>query len=276
MRAKKDFFVKACSSSFHGNKDEDLKVIDMSPIKYLFCNMKLVNDGTGDESTLVKRHPNDSEFLDLDAKLNKSGIEEVKTLHSNEPTILDFKEFNYDNFSLIDCISLLQSMLNSPHAYNKNKDFTKHIVDALMQSHEEKLELEVSIPRKLYDEWEPTIKIKIKDYECYALCDLGATVSMIPKTLCDVLGFREFDDCSLNLHLADSSIKKPMGRINDVLIVANRNDVAIYFIVLDIDCNPTCPIILGRPFLRTIGAIIDMKEVNIRFQFPLRKGMEHF
>ena len=48
------------------------------------------------------------------------------------------------------------------------------------------------------------------------------------------------------------------------------------FIVLDIDCNPTCPIILGRPSLRTIGAIIDMKEGNIILQFPLRKGMEHF
>ena len=66
-----------------------------------------------------------------------------------------------------------------------------------------------------------------------------------------------------------------MGRINDVLIVANRNYVLVDFIVLDIDCNPTC-LILGRPFLRTIGAIIDMKEGNIRFQFPLRKGMEHF
>ena len=62
-------------------------------------------------------------------------------------------------------------MLNYPHAYDQNKAFTKHIVDALMQSYEEKLELEVYIPRKLYDEWEPTIKIKIKDYECYALCD---------------------------------------------------------------------------------------------------------
>ena len=50
----------------------------------------------------------------------------------------------------------------------------------------------------------------------------------------------------------------------------------IDFIVLDIDCNPSCPIILGRPFLRMIGAIIDMKEGNIRFQFPLWKGMEHF
>ena len=66
-----------------------------------------------------------------------------------------------------------------------------------------------------------------------------------------------------------------MGRINDVLIVANRNYLPVDFIVLDIDCNLSCPIILGRPFLRTIGAIIDMKEGN-RFQFPLRKGMEHF
>ena len=172
--------MKACSSNFHDNNDEDLKVIDVTPIKSLFSNMNLDKDVIGDESTLVKRRPNDSEFLDLDAKIDKSGIGEVKTLNGNEPTILDFKEFNYDNCSLIDCISLLQSVLNSPHVYSQNKAFTKHIVDAFMQSYEEKLNLEVSIPRKLYDEWEPTIKIMIKDYECYALCDLGASVSMIP------------------------------------------------------------------------------------------------
>ena len=74
-------------------------------------------------------------------------------------------------------------MLNSPHAYSQNKAFTKHIVDALMQSYVEKLELEVSIPRKLYDEWETTIKIKIKNHECYALCDLGTSVSTIPETV---------------------------------------------------------------------------------------------
>ena len=172
------------------------------------------------------------------------------------------KKFNYENCSLIDCISLLQSMLNSPHAYSQNKAFTKQIVDALMQSYEEKLALAVSIPRNLYGAWDPTIQIKIKDHECSDLCDL--------------LGFHELDDCSLNLHLVDSTIKKPMGRINDVFIVANRNYVPVDFIVLDIDCNPSCPIILGRPILRTIGAIVNMKEGNIRFQFPLRKGMEHF
>ena len=68
-------------------------------------------------------------------------------------------------------------MINSPHAYEQNKAFTKHIVDAMLKAFEEKLELEVSIPRKLHDEWEPTIKFNIKNYECFALCDLGANVS---------------------------------------------------------------------------------------------------
>ena len=67
-----------------------------------------------------------------------------------------------------------------------------------------------------------------------------------------------------------------MGRINDFLILENRNYVPIDFIVLDIYCNSSCPIILGRPFLCTIGVVIAMKEGNIKFQFPLRKGMDHF
>ena len=67
-----------------------------------------------------------------------------------------------------------------------------------------------------------------------------------------------------------------MGRINDVFIISNRKYVRIDFVVLDIDFNPTCLIILGRHFLRVIGAIIDVKEGNIRFHFPLRKGMGHF
>ena len=71
MHAKRDWFVKACSSSFRENNDEDLKVIDATPIKSLFSNMNLDKDGTGDWSTLVKRRPNDSEFLILMQKLIK-------------------------------------------------------------------------------------------------------------------------------------------------------------------------------------------------------------
>ena len=47
MRAKKDCFIKACSSSFRENNDEDLKLIDVTPIESLFSNVNLDKDGTG-------------------------------------------------------------------------------------------------------------------------------------------------------------------------------------------------------------------------------------
>jgi hypothetical protein len=58
--------------------------------------------------------------------------------------------------------------------------------------------------------------------------------------------------------------------------MVNNNLVPVDFLVLDVECKASCPIILGRPFLRTVGAIINMKEGTIKYQFPLKKGMEHF
>jgi hypothetical protein len=58
--------------------------------------------------------------------------------------------------------------------------------------------------------------------------------------------------------------------------MVNNNLVPVDFLVMDVECNASCPIILGRHFLRTVGAIIDMKEGTIKYQFPLKKGMEHF
>ena len=80
----------------------------------------------------------------------------------------------------------------------------------------------------------------------------------------------------MGVRLVDYSINKPIGRIDDVLIVVNNNYVPVDFLVMDIEYDPSCKIILGRPLLRTVGAVIDMKEGTIRFQFPLKKGMEHF
>ena len=78
MCAKKDWFIKVCFSSFRENNDEDIKVNDVTPIESFFSNINLDKDGTGDESTLVRRCPNDSEFLDLDAKIDKVGLERSK------------------------------------------------------------------------------------------------------------------------------------------------------------------------------------------------------
>ena len=82
-----------------------------------------------------------------------------------------------------------------------------------------------------------------------------------------MLELKPLDDSILGVYLIDSTVKKPLGRIDDVIIIANDNYLPVDFLVLDIECNASCPIILGRPFIRTGGAIIDMKEGIIRFQF---------
>jgi hypothetical protein len=58
--------------------------------------------------------------------------------------------------------------------------------------------------------------------------------------------------------------------------MVNNNLVPIDFLIMDVECNASCPIILGRPFLRTVGAIIDMRKGTIKYQFLLKKGMGHF
>ena len=93
-------------------------MIGVSFIDSLFSKIQIDDKGTKEESTLARRCPDDSDGENLDEKNDKSGFGEVKTLTSDVPT-LDYKDFNYDNCSFIDCISLLQSMINSPHAYKK-------------------------------------------------------------------------------------------------------------------------------------------------------------
>jgi hypothetical protein len=88
-----------------------------------------------------------------------------------------------------------------------------------------------------------------------------------------MLGLPPLENCYLDVPPGYIAKKKSLGRINDVIIMVNNNLVPIDFLVLDIECNASCPIILGRPFLRIVGAIIDMKEGTIRYQFRLKKGM---
>src|SRR3954470_21397552 len=120
------------------------------------------------------------------------------------------------------------------------------------------------------------IKIKLNNFSCFALCDVGASTSVMTKRMYDMLELKPFDPCYFGVRLVDSSVKKPLGKIDNVPIIVNDNCDPVDFTIMDIECEPSCPIILGRPFVRTVGVVIDMKEGNIKFQFPLKKGMEHF
>ena len=50
-----------------------------------------------------------------------------------------------------------------------------------------------------------------------------------------MLDLNPLEECYLNIHLADSSKKKPLGRVDDVLVVVNDNYVPVDFIVMDIE-----------------------------------------
>ena len=103
-----------------------------------------------------------------------------------------------------------------------------------MHAREEKLKLEASIPRKLNDSWEPVIKMKVSEFECNALCDLGSCISVMPKIIYDILKLAPLETCDLDVHFVDSSMKKPLGKVDDVLIMVNNNLVPVDFVVLDI------------------------------------------
>ena len=82
--------------------------------------------------------------------------------------------------------------------------------------------------------------------------------------------------CSIELALADDSIKHALGNVSDVMVELHMTFVPVDFLIMDMGNKTSSPIILGRPFLRTTGAIIDSKEGNVKFQFPHKKCMEHF
>jgi hypothetical protein len=185
-------------------------------------------------------------------------------------------DFDIDGCNISKVILFFQNLALSPNASSMNAAFTKHITNALMQIREEKLKQKASILKKLEDGWEPIIDMHVNGFEFHALCDLGASIYIMSRKIYDMLGLPPLEKCYFDVPLADVAKKKPLGRINDVLVMVNSNLVPIDFLVIDVECNASCPIILARPFLRTVGAIIDMKEGTIKYQFPLKKGMEHF
>jgi hypothetical protein len=185
-------------------------------------------------------------------------------------------DFDVDGCNISEVILFLQKLALSPNASSINVAFTKHITNALMKIRDKKLKQKASIPKKLEDGWEPIIDMHVNDFDCRALCDLGASISIMPRKIYDMFDLPPLEKCYFDVPLADVAKKKPLGRINDVLIMVNNNLVPVDFLVMDVEYNASCPIILRRPFLRTVGAIIDMKEGTIKYQFPFKKGMKHF
>ena len=132
------------------------------------------------------------------------------------------------------------------------------------------------IPPKLGDIWIPKVLVTIGKETHHVILDLGSSVSILSKELYEVLELKNIEKSSIELALADDSIRHALGKVSDVMVELHMTFVPVDFLIMDMGNKTSSPIILGRPFLRTTGVIIDSKEGNVKFQFPHKKFMEHF
>src|SRR3954466_16429482 len=124
-------------------------------------------------------------------------IEAFKQMSLNDITtsLIDSSDLDFDNCTLPEVIGFLHKMSRDPHTSTLNLDFTEHITNALIKVRVEKLRLEASIPSKLEDGWAPMIKINLNNFSCFALCDVGASTPVLPKSMYDMLELKPFDPC---------------------------------------------------------------------------------
>ncbi|GKE70445.1 DNA-directed DNA polymerase [Tanacetum coccineum] len=96
-----------------------------------------------------------------------------------------------------------------------------------------------------------------------ALADLGASISLMPYTMYEKLGLGEHKRTRMSLELADRSIQYPRGIAENVLIKIDKSILPIDFVILDMREDSKIMIILGRPFLATAQAMIDVFNKKI-------------
>ena len=115
-----------------------------------------------------------------------------------------------------------------------------------------------------------------------ALCDLGASINLMPLSIFRCLRLGEACPTTITLQLANKSLKHQRGVIEDVLVKVDKFIFLADFIVLDMEEDKEIPIIMGRPFLTTRRAMIDVQrgELKLRVQedevkFNVFKDVRH-
>ncbi|GKC14260.1 reverse transcriptase domain-containing protein [Tanacetum coccineum] len=101
---------------------------------------------------------------------------------------------------------------------------------------------------------------------CHALADLGASINLMPLSFWKKLSLPELTPTRMTLKLADRSITHLKGLAEDVYVKVGKFHFPTDFVVVDFEADPRVPLILGRSFLRTGRALIDVygEEITLR------------
>ncbi|GKA41045.1 reverse transcriptase domain-containing protein [Tanacetum coccineum] len=127
------------------------------------------------------------------------------------------------------------------------------------------------LPKKLGDPGRFLIPCEFSGINtCNALADLGASINLMPYSVWKTLSLPELTPTCMTLELADRSISEPIGIAEDVYVTVGKFQFPADFVVVDFEPDPRVPLILGRSFLKTSRALIDVYEGEI----TLRVGRE--
>ena len=121
----------------------------------------------------------------------------------------------------------------------------------------ERMKLRITLKKKS-DPGKFAIPCVVKGIEFpHALCDTGASVSILPKVMADQLGLK-IEPSSESFTFVDLSERSSGGIIRDLEVQIGNALVPVDFHVLDIKLNWNSSLLLGRAFLATVGAVCDM------------------
>ncbi|GKB65710.1 reverse transcriptase domain-containing protein, partial [Tanacetum coccineum] len=112
---------------------------------------------------------------------------------------------------------------------------------------------------------------------CHALADLGASINLMPLSIWKKLSLPELTPTRMTLELADRSITRPKGLAEDIFVKVGNFHFPTDFVVVDFKADPRVPLILGRSFLRTSRALIDVYkgELNEQIIFHVDGTSKH-
>ncbi|XP_009784645.1 uncharacterized protein [Nicotiana sylvestris] len=121
--------------------------------------------------------------------------------------------------------------------------------------------------QKLSDPGSFSIPRTIGSYSfAIALCDLGASINLMPLAIYTMLGIDRARPTTMLLQLADRTVKRPTGNPDDVLVQVEKFVFPGDFVIFDYQVDEEIPIILGRPFLATGRALIDCEAGELKMR----------
>ena len=128
-----------------------------------------------------------------------------------------------------------------------------------------------------------TVPCSIGKYEFKkALCDFGASINLMPLSVVHRLSLGELTPTAITLQMVDRSMAQPEGILEDVLVKVGKFIFLVDFVIMQVEEDTQVPLLLGRPFLATGDALIDVQkgELTLRVgdeavQFNINRSLEH-